>query len=152
MYNLLRKMLRDAQVNNDIERKDFCRSILSLISEHQVANKLDRGPCDDDVVTKVVGKYKKSLEKALDAFRKGGQTTGELFDQYNAEITFCEAFLPRSISDEDLEKQVKQKLEEFKITELNKSMKLIGIIIKDNPSGTVDGKRIKEIIKKTLET
>lgn len=150
MYNLLRTMLIKAQKERDDLIKNFCRSVLSLISEYQVSEKVEKGPCDDQTIIKVVGAYKKSLEKALDAFRKGGKTTGELFDQYNKEIDFCKGFLPKSVSDEELEIQIRDKLQELNITKINDAGKLTGIIIKNNPPGTVDGKNIKEIIQKIL--
>jgi len=110
-------MLVKAQREQNVLIKDFCRSILSNISEYQVEQRVEKGPYNDETVTKVIGSYKKSLEKALDSFRKGGKTTGELFDQYNKEIDICQDFLPKTISDEDLENQVREKLEESGVTD-----------------------------------
>lgn len=151
MYNTLRTKLRTALQKKDVLTKDFCRSILSRISEYQVEQKIEKGVCDDNTVSKIVGIYKKGLEKALDSFRKGGQSEGELFDQYGAEIKLCEDFLPKRISTDKLETQIREKLIQFNITETNKAGKIIGIIIKNNPPDTVNGKQVKDIIKKILE-
>lgn len=149
IYKELNNELKQAMKSKDENTKKYIRILKSRVSEYLVANNIDRNvDPSDEVVSKVILSYKKSLEKAIMQFYKGGEKSCALINEYNDEIEFCSKYLPNN-------SQLKENINiavDCAIKELNANIKqigkVIGYIMKNNKD--FDGRLVKEIVKDKL--
>lgn len=152
IVNDLKEQLKQAMKNNDSEKKDYIRSILAKITEYCVEQGLERNkPLSNENATKVIASLKKSLEKALKMFEKGGMDIeNELVQHYRKEIAFYENFLP---SDEKQGKQaewVSDAISELGVTDIKQAGRVIGHIMKTYKNEQPDGALIKKLVLQRL--
>lgn len=96
-----------------------------------------------DIIAKEVKKRKDSLADFERAQRQ------DLIDQINEEIATLEGYLPKQLSDDELESKIKeiiQKVDAKDIKDLGKVMKEA----KAEIGAQADGRRINEVVRKLL--
>lgn len=102
---------------------------------------------DDAEVLKVVDKQLRQRKDAAEQFRAGNRP--ELAANEEKEGAFLEAYLPRRLGDEELEKLVDAAIAEAGA----KSVRDMGAVMKaalTKAQGRADGKSVSEIVKKKL--
>ncbi len=104
---------------------------------------------DDGTFFKVLRRNITKREEALEVYIKANRK--DFVDKEKMEIDILKKYLPMQLSDLDLESLVKEEISNVK----NFSQKDIGLIIKNLSSrfpNQVDGRRISEIIKRSINT
>ena len=97
-----------------------------------------------DEVLKIIRSQLKSTKEAIVHFEKGGRQ--DLINQSNFEIDILESYLPKQLSNEEIEKIIKDK-----INELSLDVKNIGLIMKNVMpilNGKTDGNKVRTIVQK----
>ncbi|HUW21587.1 MAG TPA: GatB/YqeY domain-containing protein [Candidatus Bathyarchaeia archaeon] len=120
-------------------------SILRLLQADIKNKEIEKGrrQLTEEEIFKLISTQIKKLKESLVLFEKGKRP--DLVTQTGAEIKVLNSYLPRQLSDEELEKEVgKIIIENPKVTNPGA---LIGICIK-NLSGRADNQRIAESVKK----
>jgi uncharacterized protein YqeY len=140
--------LKEAVKNNDVLMKNAIRSVKSKISEFMVANLLPRDNITDDVVINVMTTNRKSLLKAIDELVPYKERTQPIIDEYMVEIKFCEHYIPKSLSVDEVTNIVITEAKESNIVAPNQSGKLIGMVMKKNKG--LDGLVVKSAVEKYL--
>ena len=123
------KMLRAAITNEEIKQ-----------------GKKDSGLRDEETI-KIIRSEAKKRNDAIEAYDKGGRD--ELAKKEREELEMLKAYLPEELSDEEIEKAVK----EAKAETGAESMKEFGNVMKVamvKLKGQADGKKVSEIAQKLL--
>jgi uncharacterized protein YqeY len=140
----IEEKLKTALKTNDTLTKNILRNIKTKITEYLVQNKLPRDSVEDAIVIKVVSANKKALQKAIELLEQGGDKAKDLIDDYNKEIAFCDQYIPKQLTEEELKQLVAKLATENNITNAKETGKLIGIVMKNTVN--IDGNTIRKYI------
>jgi uncharacterized protein YqeY len=137
--------LKAAMLARDADRLSTLRMLKSALGYAQIERKTENLP-DADVVA-IVQKEVKKRRDSIEQFEKGGRA--ELAAKEKQEIAVLESFLPKPLSPEELEKLVRDTIQEAGAT----SKKDMGAVIKAvqaKAAGRADGKTISGLVGKLL--
>ncbi len=101
---------------------------------------------DDEIIEIIQSEIKKRKEAAL-WFEKGERI--EMAEKEKEEQKFLEKYLPEQLSDQDIEKLVKESIEKIGISEMKDMGKVMAELM-PKIKGMASGSRVSEIIKQTL--
>lgn len=102
---------------------------------------------DDNQILEIIAKEAKKRKDSIGDYEKSGRQ--DLIDQINEEIAVLQEYLPKQLTDDELEEIIKKIIEKTGAT----SIKDLGKIMKSAKEeiGTrADGKRINEMVKRVL--
>ena len=102
---------------------------------------LKRRQLNDKEVIEILISQLKKLDESLEMFNKGNRQ--DLIDKTNQEIEILKSYLPKQMSEEELEKKVVKLL--AKHQEIKNPGQLIGLAVKEL-AGKADNKRIAEVV------
>lgn len=97
---------------------------------------------NDEEIVMVIRKQVKTLQEASAMFQKGGRD--DLVKQNQAEVAVLAGYLPKEISDKQLQEQVAKLLQENK--QVTNQGQLIGLCI-NKLKGQADSQRIVQVVK-----
>lgn len=144
MINRLDEDLKNAMRSQDKVLLITIRSLKSAIKNEEISKK---GSLSDEDIFSLILKEIKSRKEANTEFDNAGRT--DLSDKNNAEIAVLEKYLPKMLSDEELEAVI---LEVFDLVNPT-SMKDMGIVMKEVTSrvkGKADMGLVSNLIKDKL--
>jgi uncharacterized protein YqeY len=130
-------------------RSSTLRLTLAAITKEEVAGKEKRELSDDEVL-KVITKEAKKRREAADAFAQGGRA--ESAEREKAEGQVLAEYLPKQLSDEELNDIVAQAVGEAKAAgaEGPRAMGAIMKIVNPKVAGLAEGGRVAAAVKKLL--
>lgn len=140
----LKTDLKEAMKAKDIQKRDSIRSINTMIKQIEVDERIE---LDDAKIIQLIQKGIKQREEAILQFKEASRD--DLVEQEQNQIDVFSLYLPKQLTDEELEAVVKSIIDEVGAT----SMKDMGKIMnpaKEKVGGSADGKRINEAVKKLL--
>lgn len=140
----LKSDLKDAMRAKEITRRDSIRAINTMIKQIEVDQRID---LDDNEIIKLIQKGIKQREEAIAQYKDASRE--DLAQKEQEQIDIFSQYLPKQLSDEELETAIKEIIEEVGAS----SMKDMGKIMnpaKEKLGGSADGKRINETVKKIL--
>lgn len=129
----------------DADRLSALRMLKSALGYAQIERKTESLP--DAEVVSLVQKEVKKRRDSVEQFEKGGRV--ELAAKERQEILVLESFLPQQLSATDLEKLVRDTIQELGAT----SKKDMGPVIKAiqaKAAGRADGKTVSGLVGKLL--
>lgn len=136
--------LKNAMKDKDVVKKNTVQMVRAAILQVEKDNKIS---LDDDGVLEVIAKELKKRRDVLPEYEKSGRK--DLIDSLSAEAEILLQYLPRQLTEEELEDIVKQAIEETGAAsqkDLGKVMQTVMPKVK----GRADGKMINIIAKKIL--
>jgi uncharacterized protein len=137
--------IKAAMLAKDQERLGPLRMLKSAIGYIQIEKKVDS--INDPEFVSIVQKEVKKRRDSIEQFEKGGRP--ELAAKEQQELAVLESFLPQALSNEELEKLVRETITELGAT----SKKDMGPVIKSvqaKAAGRADGKAISMVVGKFL--
>ncbi len=140
----LKSDLKEAMRAKEILKRDTIRSINTMIKQIEVDQRVE---LDDNDIIKLIQKGIKQREEAISQFKDASRE--DLVENEQNQIDIYSLYLPKQLSDEELETIIKDIISEVGAT----SMKDMGKVMnpaKEKVGGSADGKRINEIVKKIL--
>ena len=145
----LQEDLNAAIKERDELRSSTLRLTLTAITKEEVAGKEKRELSDDEVL-KVITKEAKKRREAADAFMLGGRA--ESAEREKAEGELLAAYLPKQLSDEELNQIVAQAVQEAKAAgaEGPRAMGAVMKIVNPKVAGLAEGGRVAAAVKKLL--
>ncbi|MGI5456622.1 GatB/YqeY domain-containing protein [Streptomyces sp. CA-249302] len=153
MTTTLKSKLQD-DLNTAIKARDELRSstlrlTLTAITKEEVAGKEKRELSDDEVL-KVITKEAKKRREAADAFAQGGRA--ESAEREKAEGEVLAEYLPKQLSDEELDGIVAAAVEEAKAAgaEGPRAMGAVMKIVNPKVAGLAEGGRVAAVVKRLL--
>lgn len=133
----------------DTVRSATLRMTLAEVSKEEVAGASARELSDDEVL-RVISREAKKRREAAEAFDKGGRT--EQADQERAEGEVLAGYLPRQLSDEELDVVVTEAVAEVRESgaEGPKAMGAVMKIVQPKVAGRAEGGRVAAAVKRRL--
>ena len=136
----LKKSMKEKNINRKNAVQMVRASILQIEKDKQIE-------VTDEQILEIITKEVKKRKDALADFQKANRE--DLINQVNEEISVLEEYLPKQLTDEELESKIKEIINKVGAT----TIKNLGIVMKEAKSeigATADGKRINEVVRKLL--
>ena len=140
----IKDQLADAMREGDTARRDALRLILASL---QGAEKELQRELHDDEELQVLQRERKKRIEAADAFRAGGRE--EQAEKEEAELEVLEEFMPKPLSEDEIEEIVDDVIAEVGAT----SMRDIGRVMADvmpQVAGRADGSSVSQLVREKL--
>ncbi|MGJ0337993.1 GatB/YqeY domain-containing protein [Aliarcobacter cryaerophilus] len=140
----LNEDLKQAMRDKEVVKRDSIRAINTMIKQIEVD---ERRVLDDAEVIKLVQRGIKQREEAITQYRAASRD--DLVQKEQEQVDVFMLYLPKQLSDEELENGMKEIISEVVATSLKDMGKVMGVASKKF-AGVADGKRINEMVKKLL--
>ena len=140
----LNEDLKQAMRDNEVVKRDSIRAINTMIKQIEVD---ERRVLDDAEVIKLVQRGIKQREEAISQYSAASRD--DLVQKEQEQVDVFMLYLPKQLSDEELENGMKEIISEVGATSLKDMGKVMGAASKKF-AGVADGKRINEMVKKLL--
>jgi len=140
----LKEDLKTAMRDKEVVKRDAIRAINTMIKQIEVDNRVELG--DEDII-KLIQKGIKQREEAIAQYSTANRI--DLVEKEQEQIDVFALYLPKQLTDEELETIIQTIITETGAT----SMKDMGKIMnpaKEKIGGSADGKRINDMVKKLL--
>ncbi|MBD5392360.1 GatB/YqeY domain-containing protein [bacterium] len=143
------------QVNNDIKAAMLAHETVKLAALRGVkkefleakTSKNANGELSDETAVKILQKMVKQRKESAAIFTE--QNRADLAENELAEAGFIEAYLPKQLSPEEIEAEVRKIMEQTGAASMKDMGKVMGAASKAL-AGKADGKVISDIVKKLL--
>lgn len=143
------------QVSSDIrtamKARDKVRTeALKNIKKYFIEAKTAPGANDtlaDDVAMKILQKLAKQGEESAETYAKAGRQ--ELADEEMAQVAVIKEYLPRPLTEEEIEAQIKDIIAQTGATDIKQMGQVMGMATKQM-AGKADGKVISAIVRRLL--
>jgi uncharacterized protein YqeY len=137
--------LKDAMRAKDKLRLETIRSIRALILEFEKSGKDEEMTPEKEIalLTSAAKKRKESIEQ----YENAGRT--ELAEKEKAELEIIQSYLPKQLTREEIESEVRKLADEIGATDKKDFPKLMPLAVK-TLKGKADGREIKEIVELIL--
>lgn len=136
--------LKESMKNKNLIRKNTIQMIRAAILQVEKDKQIE---LTEEQVVEIIAKETKKRKDAQIEFEKSGRE--DLINQNNEEIAILSEYLPKQLSEEEIEIIVKKVIEETGAT----TMKDMGTVMKKSKEQigvAADGKTVSEIVKKLL--
>ena len=140
----LNEDLKQAMRDKEVVKRDSIRAINTMIKQVEVD---ERRVLDDAEFIKLVQRGIKQREEAISQYRAASRD--DLVQKEQEQVDVFMLYLPKQLSDEELENGMKEIISEVGATSLKDMGKVMGVASKKF-AGVADGKRINEMVKKLL--
>lgn len=144
LKNQLTNAMKDAMRARDKERLGGIRLALSEVKKIEVDERIDP---DDARVTSILDKMVKQRRDSIAQFEAAGRN--ELAAKEQAEIEVLQEFLPKQLSDEELDEFIKMAVAETSASGMEDMGKVMGII-KPKVVGRADMGAVSKKVKDAL--
>lgn len=145
LKNILQNDLKEAMKAKNIFLRDTLRNgIMSPIKQIEVDERRELSDAD---ILKIIQKGIKQREDSIEQYRAGNRE--DLIEKEQNEIDILLNYLPKQLSDEELESKIKEIVESLNAQSMKDMGKVMGVATK-SLSGSADGKRISAMVKSLL--
>lgn len=137
-------------INARMQRDDVALGTLSLLKSELVRASKEGGAdgkINDELVIRIARKEVKKREEAIEVYRKAGRE--ESAQREAAEMAVLRGLLPASMSEQDIEKEVRAVIAEVK----PEGQKGFGLVMKAATArlaGRADGSQIAAVVRRLL--
>ncbi|MEJ5168046.1 MAG: GatB/YqeY domain-containing protein [Arcobacteraceae bacterium] len=140
----LKEDMKIAMRDKDVVARDTIRFLNSAIKQIEVD---ERRALDDNDVIKLIQKAIKQRNESIEQFKLASRD--DLVEAETTQLKVLEKYLPKQLSDEELEAKIRDIISATGATSIKDMGKIMGVASKDL-AGIADGKRINETVKKIL--
>lgn len=136
--------LKNSMKDKNIVRKNVIQMVRAAILQVEKDKHIE---LNDEQIIEIIAKESKKRKDALADYEKSGRQ--ELIEEIKEEIEILAEYLPKQLSVEEVEKIVKEVIDEVGAT----SMKDMGKVMKaakEKIGASSDGRTINEVVKKLL--
>jgi uncharacterized protein YqeY len=136
--------LKTAMKEKDVFKRDTLRLLTSAMKQIEVD---ERKELSDDEVMAIIQKQVKQRKESIEQYKSGGRD--DLAEQEEKEMAIFESYLPKQLSDLELEEKLKEIIAKAEATTKQQIGKVMGIASKEL-KGLANGKRINSTAMKLL--
>jgi len=151
MSNILEKIngdLKGAMRGKDELSVSVLRMLISAIRNKEISlRKGEKIELADEQIIEVIKSEIKKRKDSIEAYRAGGRP--DLADKEKKEEEILEAYLPPQMSDEELEKIVRETVVSLGEVSQKDFGRIMGQVM-GKAKGKADGNKVSEIVKKVL--
>ena len=146
LHNTLKSQIVEAMKAHEAVRLSVLRGLVSNCTNELLT--LKRKPTDELTDEEVLGVIKRGVKQRKDSieqFTKGGRM--DLVESEKAELVILEAYLPQTMSEEEVMTVAKTKMAEMKNIDKSKTGMFMGLLMKEL-KGKADGDTVKAVVDK----
>ena len=136
--------LKEAMKEKNVIRKNVVQMVRAAILQVEKDKMIE---VNDEQIIEIIAKESKKRKDSIPDYEKSGRE--DLLNQINEEITILGEYLPKQLSTEEIEKNVKDIVEEIGATSI-KDMGKVMKAAKEKMGAAADGRAINEAAKKIL--
>lgn len=137
-----------AMKGGDRETTGTLRLVSAAIKNRDIEARTGGAPKDDDtLVTEVLQKMVKQRRESADVYRQAGREDRAGVEE--AEIAVIERFLPRQLSDEEADAQIREIVSETGASSM-KDMGRVMALVKERLGGSIEPARASGLVKAAL--
>ena len=136
--------LKAAMKAKDTQKRDALRLLTSAFKQIEVD---ERKELSDEDVVKIIQKQVKQRNDSIAQYKEAGRD--DLVAKEQAEIDCYTCYLPKQLSDDELQTQLRKIIEQVGATSMKDMGKVMGAATKEL-AGKADGKRINAAVKSLL--
>jgi uncharacterized protein YqeY len=140
----IQQNLKEAMKSGDTRRREVLRLMMAAFKQVEVDQRKDLS--EDDMISILTSEAKKRRE-AIEEMEKAGRS--ELAEQEKYELGVIEEYLPRQLSREEIEKLVREAVQEVGAT-TPKDMGKVMKVLMPRVRGQADGKLVNSIVMEIL--
>ena len=147
MANIIEKIDEDLNIslkNREADKTMVLRSLKAALQNTTIENK---GEIDENQTLATLQREAKKRKEAIELYEKSGRS--ELADKEKAELKIISEYLPKQISDTELEKIVSVAITETGASTIQDMGKVIGVVM-SKTKGQADGARVSGMVKEKL--
>ncbi len=142
----IEQAIKQAMLNKDKDRLRALRAIKSMILLVETEKGSD-GTLSTEAELKLLTKAAKQRKDSIEVFEQQGREDLTAIEKYELEV--IEGFLPKQLSEEEVENEVKDVIREIEANGPKDMGKVMGIATK-KLAGKADGKLISSLARKLL--
>ena len=146
LENTIQKNLVQAMKNHQEHTVSALRSVKTAIMEVKTAPGGKKELEDGDII-KIIQKLVKQRKESMDIYSQAGRD--ELADNENQEMLVLMDYLPKTLTESEVEEIVAKTIADLDATSMKDMGKVMGFINKTY-SGQVDGSMVSRIVKSKL--
>lgn len=146
LYDIISEDIKKAMLARDRVKLDTVRGIKKEFLEAKTAKGGD-GELSEDVAIKILNKMAKQRKESADIYTQ--QNRKDLADEELAQLAVVESYLPKQLSEAEVEAELKAIVAETGASSAKEMGKVMGVASK-RLNGKADGKLISEIVKRLL--
>ncbi len=147
---MLRKKLQEDQLTalkgKDSKRLAVLRFVIAQIKNKEIEKKEE---LSEEEVVATLQKFKKELQETIDAAEKGGRT--ELIAENKEQLEIVASYLPKELSDEELEKEIDRLIAENQEVIKANPKAIIGVVMKELRTKASPSRIMQVLQNKTSE-
>jgi len=148
LHENIKNQIKDAMRAKEALRLEVLRGLQALFSNELIARKsADPLLKDEDVIT-IIKRSVKQRKDSIEQFEKGGRN--DLAEKEKAELTILEAFLPATMSREEIRKIIEARIAVTGPIDKAKSGQFVGMMIKEL-KGKAEGADIKAVVDEIIK-
>jgi len=136
--------IKNAMKEKNVEKRDALRLLSSAMKQIEVD---ERKELTDEEVIKIIQKQVKQRNDSMAQYREAGRE--DLYEKEAAEAAIFETYLPKQLSDDELESAIRTIIAETGAASMKDIGRVMGAASK-TLGAQADGKRINECAKKIL--
>ena len=141
--------LKDAMKARDERRTSTLRLVNSALKNADIeARGQNKGPLGDDELLALLAKMIKQRQESIELYEKGGRA--ELAQQDRDEIAIIAAYLPKQMSDAEVQAAVAQAIAESGATSMKDMGKVIAAL-RGRYAGRMDFGKVSPLVKELLQ-
>ena len=146
LFDQISNDIKEAMKARDKVRLEALRNIKKVFIEAKTAPGAN-GTLEDAQALKILQKLAKQGHDSADLYTS--QNRPDLAEEEMAQVNVIESYLPKQMSEEEIEAVVKEIIAQTGAQSMKEMGKVMGIASKQL-AGKADGKKISEIVKKLL--
>lgn len=137
--------MKNSMKDKNVVRKNVIQMVRAAILQVEKDKQIQ---VTDEQIVEIIAKETKKRKDSITDYEKSGRQ--DLLEQINKEITILQEYLPKQLSEEEIEIKVKEIIAELGATSI-KEMGLVMKTAKEKLGAATDGKTINEVAKKILK-
>ncbi len=145
LYQKIQEDVKNAMREKDLQTLDVLRMLLASVKNKMIEMKKE---LEDTEVVAIVRSDVKKLTEAGKEFAQGARE--DLVEKTKVEVEILQRYLPKELSEEELEEKVRAILGEKLTDDVRDVGKAMGVVMADL-KGLVDGNRVREMVSKLLK-
>lgn len=148
MHETIKKQIVEAMRSKDALRLEVLRGLQALFSNELIAKKSSEPFLKDEDVLAIIKRSVKQRKDSIEQFEKGGRN--DLAKKEKAELAILEAFLPATMSKEEIKKVIKGRMGTSGPMDKAKIGQFIGMMMKEL-KGKADGADVKAVVDELVK-
>lgn len=143
----IRDEYKKAMLNKNEDRKRVLGNLIAQIKNKEIELRAKNKELSDEDIISIIQKIIKQNTEANEMFAKGGRN--DLIEQNNIENNILQEFLPKQLTNEEIDDIIKSTISDVNATSIKDMGKVIGQI-KSKYAGQVDMSVVSSKIKEIL--